>query len=285
MRNDFAVLILSHGRVDNIPTIKMLEKCGYTGKWYIVIDDEDKQADRYFQKYGNRVIQFNKQNAIDNTDVMDSFNKRGIVVPARNIAFEIAKNLGLKYFAEFDDDYTSFGVRYKKDTERGSKLCEKKVTNADDIFEYMLEFLDTSNALTVAFCQGGDFIGGLGGDVFHKGLVRKVMNTFFCRTDRPFKFAGSTNEDVVMYTTLGSVGELMFSVTNTCINQGQTQKNAGGLTEEYLDSGTFVKSFYSVMAMPSAVKVGAMGAGHARIHHRISWNNCVPMILNEKWKK
>lgn len=285
MRNDFAVLILSHGRVDNIPTIKMLEKCGYTGKWYIVIDDEDKQADRYFQKYGNRVIQFNKQNAIDNTDVMDSFNKRGTVVPARNIAFEIAKNLGLKYFAEFDDDYTSFGVRYVKNTEKGSKLCEKKVTNADDIFESMLEFLDTSNALTVAFCQGGDFIGGLGGGVFRKGLARKVMNTFFCRTDRPFKFAGSTNEDVVMYTTLGSVGELMFSVTNTCINQGQTQKNAGGLTEEYLDSGTFVKSFYSVMAMPSAVKVGAMGAGHARIHHRISWNNCVPMILNEKWKK
>ena len=39
MRNDFAVLILSHGRVDNIPTIKMLEKCGYKVQMLEFIDD------------------------------------------------------------------------------------------------------------------------------------------------------------------------------------------------------------------------------------------------------
>ena len=41
MRNDFAVLILSHGRPNNIKTIKALENANYTGKYYIVIDNED----------------------------------------------------------------------------------------------------------------------------------------------------------------------------------------------------------------------------------------------------
>ena len=48
MLNDFAVFILSHGRADNIKTLKMLEDGNYTGDWYIVIDNEDKTADRYY---------------------------------------------------------------------------------------------------------------------------------------------------------------------------------------------------------------------------------------------
>lgn len=71
----------------------------------------------------------------------------------------------------------------------------------------------------------------------------------------------------------------------TLINQGQTQKNKGGLTEMYLDSGTYVKSFYSVMYSPSCVKVAAMGDKHMRMHHRVNWDCCTPKILNQRWKK
>lgn len=41
--------------------------------------------------------------------------------------------------------------------------------------------------------------------------------------------------------------------------QMQTQKNAGGMTETYLESGTYLKSFYSVMYAPSCVKLNTMG--------------------------
>ena len=41
MRDDFAVFILTHGRADNVVTVKALEKGGYTGKTYFIIDDED----------------------------------------------------------------------------------------------------------------------------------------------------------------------------------------------------------------------------------------------------
>ena len=60
MLEDFAVLILSHGRADNVITYKTLQRAGYTGRIYIVIDNEDKQADRYYQNFGDKVIMFDK---------------------------------------------------------------------------------------------------------------------------------------------------------------------------------------------------------------------------------
>ena len=47
MRNDFAVLIFSHGRADRVYTIPTLRKGGYIGKIYIVVDNEDEQQDEY----------------------------------------------------------------------------------------------------------------------------------------------------------------------------------------------------------------------------------------------
>ena len=41
MRNDFVVFILSHGRANSLVTVDSLNRCGYTGKWYIILDDED----------------------------------------------------------------------------------------------------------------------------------------------------------------------------------------------------------------------------------------------------
>lgn len=57
------------------------------------------------------------------------------------------------------------------------------------------------------------------------------------------------------------------------------------MTDLYLDSGTYVKSFYSVIFSPSCVKISMMGDKHKRVHHKVNWNSCCPKILNEKWRK
>lgn len=282
MRNDFAVFILSHGRPDNIRTLKSLKKGNYTGKYYIVIDNEDEQADAYYKKYGeDKVIMFDKLEISKKFDTADNFSERRAVVYARNACFEIAEKLGIKYFLELDDDYTSF--MYRKIV--NNRLIGIPCGKLDNLFEKMIDFLEKSKAITVAFAQGGDYIGGVNGGTFKKGLMRKAMNTFFCSTERKFDFLGRVNEDVNTYTTLGSRGNLLFTITDVCITQPQTQQNKGGMTELYLDSGTYLKSFYTVMFNPSCVKIGTMGASNQRIHHKINWNNCTPKILNEKWKK
>ena len=279
--DDFAVLILTHGRPDTIHTLDTLKRGNYSGKWYLVIDNEDKQAERYYEKYGKeRVIMFDKLAVSKTFDTADLSQERRAIVYARNACFQIAKDLNLKYFVEFDDDYTSIGIRYPKDGKLSQLSCE----NLDEIFELMVDFLLETDALTVCMSQGGDHMGGLTGR-WKKSILRKAMNSFFCRTDRPFQFLGRVNEDVNTYTLLGSQGHLMMTVTDLMLNQMQTQSNAGGMTDLYLDGGTYLKSFYTVLYMPSAVTVQPMGTAHKRLHHKVDWKYCVPLIIDERHKK
>lgn len=281
MLNDFAVFILSHGRPDNIKTLKILEDGNYTGDWYIVIDNEDKTADRYYELYGDKVIMFNKLEVAEKIDDGDNFEERRAVVYARNAVFDIAEVMGLKYFLQLDDDYTYVSYRIIE----GDKLVGIRVNNLDDLFGAMIEFLEVSGAKTICFAQGGDLIGGKDNRNFHKGILRKAMNTFFCKVDRKFEFLGKLNEDVTTYTLLGSRGGLFFTITGVNIVQVGTQQGEGGITEAYKDLGTYVKSFYTVMYMPSCVKVSSMGEKNKRVHHKVYWDNCVPKILSERHKK
>lgn len=279
--NNFAIFILSHGRPDNIKTLNTLKKCNYTGKWYIVCDNEDNQLEKYIKKYKDKVLVFDKLKKSKEFDTMDTFKDRRTVVYARNACLDFARELGLKYYLELDDDYSEFAFRYKEGRKMKSKLC----TNLDKLIEITIKFLNDTNALTVAYAQGGDFIGGTENGNLEKGLGRKCMNTFFCKTENNLQFVGRVNEDVNTYTQLGMKGELLFTIYKVAIGQSETQKSKGGMTEQYLDAGTYVKSFYSIIGVPSAVKIAIMNSKHPRIHHKVLWNNCVPKIISENYKK
>lgn len=282
-RDDFAVLILSHGRPDNIKTLESMKKSNYTGKYYIIIDNEDKKADEYYKLYGDKVIMFDKQ-AVSDDEKYDKFDKhdnKKVIFFARNKAMEIAKELGLRYYIQFDDDYTAFLYRYEKD----GVLASKNINDLNKVFDLFIDFLNDTKALSVCFSQGGDHIGGLGGGIWKQKLKRKGMNSFLVDTTRDFKFYGRINEDVNTYTMLGNKGELFFTVADVQLNQAQTQANEGGMTDIYLDSGTYVKSFYSIICSPQAVKIGMMGSTHKRMHHMINWDACAPKILSDKYKK
>ena len=282
MLDDFAVFILTHGRADNVVTYNTVRKHGYTGPIYFICDNEDDQLGEYKAKYGSGAVKvFDKQKTYDNTDTMDNFNEHRAIIYARNESFKIAKDLGLKHFLQLDDDYDRIEFRYPK----YGKLLTKEVRNMDLVIASMINFLDKSGALTVALCQNGDFVGGAQGDNCKKGLLRKAMNSFFCKVDSPITFRGTMNEDVVTYTTEGSRGKLFLSLVPVAIKQIQTQSLSGGMTEAYSESGTYIKSFYAVMSMPSAVKISMLNSTHKRIHHKISWNNCVPKIISEKYRK
>lgn len=280
MREDFAVFILTHGRADNVITLGALRRSHYTGKTYIVIDNEDEQEPLYRANFEN-VIVFDKKAEAEKCDSGDTSEDRRVILYARNACFEIAKQLGLKYFLELDDDYGEFEIRWAED----GKLKGRRAENIDAIFEGYIDFLESTDSLTVAMGQGGDFIGGARSRRFREGFTRKAMNTFFCRTDKPFQFVGRINEDVNTYTTLGQRGEKIFSVMRCMVTQESTQQGKGGMTDVYVDKGTYLKSFYSVMYSPSCVKIATMGDKHRRIHHFVYWDRCAPRILNARWKK
>jgi len=282
--NEFVIFILSHGRAENVSTYKSLLKHGYTGKVIIVIDNEDSQADLYYKNFKHVEI-FNKKEIAKTFDEGDNFNDRRAIIYARNVCFEIAKKLGYKYFIELDDDYTRYEYRiYNTENQK-----PKFIKDLNSVFLALLDFYKNSPFATISIAQGGDFIGGEGSGIcFGKGLVglhRKAMNSFFCDVQKPFKFIGRINEDVNTYTHLGSKGFLFFTTNQIGLEQLQTQSNAGGMTELYLDTGTYVKSFYSVIYQPSSVTVKIMGVSSKRLHHLVNWTATVPKILSERFKK
>jgi hypothetical protein len=284
----FAVFILSHGRANNVYTYNSLIKGGYTGKIYILIDNEDKTADEYYKEFGDKVIVFDKKKQAEITDTMDNFEGRKAIVYARNANFKIAKDLGIKYFLQLDDDYNYVEYRFNDQLEYIYKQFGKGLDIALDIaFDIALDYYKSIPVKAIAFAQGGDFIGGknnhtMAGQIH---LKRKCMNTWFLDSDNPIEFKGKMNEDYTASVYYGSIGDLFFTIPQISIKQINTQKATGGMSDIYADNGTYIKTFYSIMIMPSCVKVSMMGDKHRRIHHFTNWNNAVPVILDEKYKK
>ena len=116
--NDFVIFILSHGRVNNIYTLKSLRNHGYTGKIIFICDNEDESVNEYLEKFKDVQV-FDKKEIAKTFDEGDNFQDRRSIVYARNACFNIAKLLGFKYFIQMDDDYTRFEYRvYCNETQK-----------------------------------------------------------------------------------------------------------------------------------------------------------------------
>lgn len=278
----FAVFILTHGRPDNVITYKTLQKCGYTGRLYFIVDNEDKTVERYRQNFGaERVIVFDKKAEADACDEGNNFDERRTILMARNACFDLAPALGVTHFIQLDDDYTD--VRFKLPETNNSLFIVKDFNH---LLASFLKFFIESGACSIAFAQNGDFLGGFdNGKGIYRFQKRKCMNSFFCSTERPFKFIGAMNEDVNTYSTIGSRGGIFLTVPMVALNQNATQSKRGGITEMYLRFGTYCKAFTTVMMQPSSVKVSMMRSKNPRIHHSINWDCTVPCILRETVKQ
>lgn len=285
LHDDFCVLILSYDRPDNVPTLDSLKHHGYTGDWYIVIDHED-DIEPYEQAYGEeRVIYFDKEDVIPEIDRGDNFDWRNCNMYARNRSFQIARDLGYDYFMLLDDDYEYFQQRFAPDMTYGPD-GPLKLQNLDQYIGYAVEYLERAGLDTICMAQGGDFIGGKNA-TFADGVKtkRKAMNTFICRSDAPYRFLGSLNEDVNTYVREQQLGKLFLTANIASVDQEATQQEDGGLTDIYLSQGTYVKSFYSVLWSPSSVSLSLFKDRlDERIHHRVDWRKSVPKIVPERVK-
>jgi hypothetical protein len=280
MNDDFCAFILTHGRPDRVHTMDSLRKHGYTGRVIILIDNEDKTADEYHKRFGSMVHVFDKAEIASRIDEGDNFNDRRAIIYARNACFEVAEKLGITYFVQLDDDYMAF--RHKRD-EKQEYIDGRDIHDLDAVFSAMLEYYKLIPAASIAMAQTGDFPGGKECTSRNKHS-RKAMNSFICSTLRPFKFVGRINEDVNTYTSAATRGAFFMTVNDIVLQQKQTQSNAGGMTEMYMDSGTYVKSFYTVMYHPSGARV-MYSPAVSRLHHQVRWRHTVPCILPEHYRK
>lgn len=282
-RKDFVAFILTHGRADNMVTYKAVRKCGYTGRIVLVLDDEDEQLNKYFAIYGKEnCYVFNKQKYIDLSDSIVRGDHRCILY-ARNACFDIAEELGYRYFIELDDDYEQFSFTF---TDTG-RVRQRSIKDLNFVWRRMLEyFISCPQFACISMAQRGDFIGGQHNNMLEQiGCKRKAMNTLICSTERRFDFKGRYNDDVNTYTRLSQQGRIFLTLVQVAINQEQSQSLEGGMTDVYKNDGTYQKSFSSVVVCPSAVKLAMMGWKEKRLHHNVNWKFVAPKIINQKFKK
>ena len=283
---DYCIFILTNRRPDKQLTFRYLKKTNVSlDKIFFVVDNLDPTIEEYKKKYKKQVIVFDKNRYINEVDTMLNKRHEGAVVYARNACYDLAKDLGYRYFLMLDDDYKT--IDYLMIKEKSGIKKQKRITKLEEVNQAYFEFLNIRKDIyTVCFCQTGELIGGIENSTLRtKFYKRKMMNAFFLDTEKRIYFDGILNEDVNANLEELKKGHLCFTFFNVVLGQIQTQKNKGGLTELYLDLGTYKKSFFSVMNSPNAVKVGLLNSIHTRFHHLTDYSKLKPEILNENVKK
>lgn len=146
--NGFVAFILTHGRPDRVLTYEKLRKHGYTGKIYIVCDDEDKTLPEYRKRFGD-VLVFSKSEIAKTFDEGDNFGDRRAIIYARNACFELAQQIGATHFIELDDDYTYFKFRFDDQL----RWHGADVQDLDAVFDMLLDYFNSAPMLTLAITR------------------------------------------------------------------------------------------------------------------------------------
>lgn len=282
-RDDLGILIATHKRPDNVITLQTLEERGYTGPWRLLVDDQDPTLPDYIERYGDQVITFSKPEVGETFDRGTNARDYRGVVYARNVGWQVARDLGWKYFGQFDDDYRRFHGRIT----RNNQFVHSEVRDLDEVFCAMIDFLEATPHLhCIALPQDGDLIGGRRSTIMRLGWKRKAMNAMFVDVDAPFEYPGPVNEDCTVYGLHQRSGDRIFlTLSPIALNQLPTQVQGGGASDLYIDGGTYYKLFASVMHCPSAIAVRMLHTSNQRIHHFVSYKHCAPCIVREDVRK
>lgn len=277
MRKNFACIVISHGRPE-CSMVKVLRECGYTGKIYIVVDDEDKTLPDYVERYGADVHVFHKE---ENFDTGDLGGSKSIATFARNECRKVAVKNNLSYYFMLDDDLKSLSYRYNDNWHlRGIKARE-----LDRLFEGICTYFDETPVQCIGFGNAVDYIGGV--PTFESGNAnRTVMNDYFLRTENIFSWSGRYSEDLIADVMCSRKGQAWFRFTPV-MNQfdvwmpKKNQEYTGGCISSYKREGSFKMRFYEVMFYPDCVKLRESGDGY---DWTLTTGNAYPKIMSGRYK-
>ena len=246
--NECAIFILSNGRPDKVKTYDYLKE-SFSGDVYILCDDQDETLPAYKDKFGSKVIVFNKDEWVKKSDPMDNFNSKKSVLYARNAVFEIAAAMGYRYLVMADDDIKDLQFRYEQD----GKLLAKPVSNLDKVVGYIVQLMNDTAISYFSFGTDKNFIGGVQNKNFQKKVIDKVYNFIICKSGQQHSYKGIMNEDEIHNVISLSTGVLLKSLTAIQIVMEPVGKGeTGGNSETYKENGyySYTRNFYPIIACP-----------------------------------
>lgn len=281
------IFIPSYHRANNLKTVNYFLKIGWDAKnIHVVIDNE---ADD-FQDY-KTVCNLNHIN-LHVFDIEMSRKRYDYVhLPsaarrsagqARNMFYDIAKDLNIDFFVMQDDDTTGYEIK-----KFGKYVRMANFNDIFNVFEGIKEFMVKRHIGLFGISQTGDVIGGEN----KKILRRKVMNTSFINTKYIYRGErGVQDDDTSQFASImneglftGSMGDGLF------LKQTPSAKSKGGLTDLYNECKLLNKSLITPIQFPSAIYAEKQKMNGGRLHHHIKNKYLMPRLLkgvgndNIKW--
>ena len=286
--NKFAVLINTNGRPDKQITIDTLRKCGYTGKIYLIIDDLDQTAKKYYEKYSDLVIEFKKKEYEKNADTFLNYEMLNTVLYARNASFDIAKELGLEWFIICDDDITNMSYKIILN----DKLISHKAIKLDSFFDACIDFMKNTSMECLSSCEEGLYIGGANDNV-KNGLVWRMGHFWLFNSNFNRRFRGAFHEDRIFSDDNAMnkcFGLSLLAISTPSFKQNNQEhkhkqhkqhKQEGGMQKQYSDTGMYIPRYFSVIAHPDFNFIEIK----KEIVARRRKENADPKILSDTWRK
>lgn len=277
----FAVFITTHGRVDRVATYDTLKRCGYTGKIYIVADNEDEQLQRYLNRFPD-VLVFNKQLQFNKCDKVIATQQKASVTYARNAVEAYAKHFMLDAFMVVDDDITGFRYRWVD----GDSVRSLAVNNGmDDVLSLYAQYIIDHNIAVTSFAHMMFYISGTHNLDKRISEQREISQLFIRNTKFEIDWIGVMRQDILTNMVTAKMGMIWWVlpfITYDAEPMNETGENLGGMKEAYDNISEFRRTFLGVIVSPFCIKVGC---ANERI--KMSWNkeSAYPLVVSSRYKK
>lgn len=254
MRDDFAVFICTHGRPDKQLTLDYLLSAGYTGKYYLVLDDQDETIQQYIDNYGpEHLLVFDKNHYINTTEVGSNNPPFKCIVYAKNAVEDIARDMNLSAFMVSDDD--NLKLRYRYPEKDKLKTLDVK-HNLDSVFEAYIDVMLESHMTATAFGFAQFYFAGSGSfspERFQK--LRVPYNMVFRNASIPIKWKSAFGEDIVTALMYEKTGQFWTALPYVQIETEPVGKAvSGGMASTYQSMNSMKLAMYDFMFLPTATR-------------------------------
>jgi len=278
---NYAVLICTHGRPYAQHTLNTLRRCGYTGKIYLILDNEDETYPEYHtNKDYTDIWVFDKQFYINEIDTGVLEPKRKAILYAKSACESIATmHLGLDAFVIADDDITGFRYRY----EDGNSLRSLPITqNMDEIiYSYMSYILDAGICAT-SFGNDRMYIGGKISDE-RKSEFRAPYNFVFRNSHIPFSWVSEMYEDTISPILENQRGHYTIQLPIVKYDMKELVAGAdGGMSETYSQMPIYERIFQVIKYSPTSTK---FVVSNGKITNSILREHTYPKLVSSSYKK
>jgi hypothetical protein len=281
MSKDFAIFICTHGRPNKQLTLNMLLEGGYTGKWYLVLDDTDKTIQQYIDEYGaDKVIIFNKNYYINHTETISNKPLYACIVYAKNAVEDIARSMNLDAFIIADDDLQRFRLRYPQ----GDVLKSYSIRHSmDKLIQDNIDFVLNSDIVATSFCTTSMYCCGVSAFTPDSYQRYRVPYVFVFRNPKhKVEWIADFPEDSVTAYRENRVGHTMLTIPDIQIDSVAPAKRLeGGMTDTYRQDGVRI-CMRAVIAEPAFIKIGYYKGQFLPMYPR---KKSFPKIISGRYKK